>query len=97
MLVGVAKARLDLLCQIGPARYHALLRKHQRASVVAVVNGYLIRTVVSQRFGTVFMVDGLGKGAACGGGKGAHVRDARKRHTPIPQGKRDGSGPAPYG
>jgi hypothetical protein len=34
-------------------RYNALLRKHQRASVV-----------VSERFGTVFMVDGLGKGTA---------------------------------
>ena len=88
MLVGVAKARLDLLCRIGPARYNALLRKHQRASVVAVVNGYLIRTVVSQRFGTVFMVDELGKGAACGRTQTPHA---------YPQGKRDGSGPAPYG
>ena len=64
--------------------------------MVAVVNGYLIRTVVSQRFGTVFMVDELGKGAACGGGKGAHMRDARKRHTPIHKGSGTG-GPAPYG
>jgi hypothetical protein len=32
--------------------------------VVAVVNGYPIRTVVSHRVGTVFLVDGLGKGAA---------------------------------
>ena len=39
------EARLDLLCRIGPARYNALLRKHQRASVVAVVNGYPIGTV----------------------------------------------------
>jgi hypothetical protein len=36
-----------MLCRIGLARYNALLRKHQRASVVAVVNGYPIRTVVS--------------------------------------------------
>jgi hypothetical protein len=41
--------------------------------VVAVVYGYPIRTVVSQRLGTVCMVDELGKGAACGGGKGAHT------------------------
>jgi hypothetical protein len=31
--------------------------------VVAVVNDYPIRTVFSQRFGTVFMVDGPDAGA----------------------------------
>jgi hypothetical protein len=49
--------------------------------MVAVVNDYSIRTVVSQRFGTVFMVDGPDAGAptlegarsrSCGGGTAAH-------------------------
>jgi hypothetical protein len=70
-----SEARLDLLCRIGPARYNALLRKHQRARVVATVNGYRIRPVVSERFGTVFMVDGGdfgGRSRSCGGGTAAY-------------------------
>jgi hypothetical protein len=55
------EARLDLLCRIGPARYNALLRKHQRARVVATVNGYRIRPVVSERFGTVFISMGCAR------------------------------------
>jgi hypothetical protein len=73
--------RLDLLCRIGTARYNALLRKHQRSSVVTVVIGYPIRTVVSQHFGTVFTVDGLDAGAPTLDGARALATAAPPRTT----------------
>jgi hypothetical protein len=50
-------ARLALIERVGAAEYNRRLLEHQRASTIAVVNGYSIRPVGS-RFGTLYHVDG---------------------------------------
>lgn len=50
-------ARANLIEQVGVAEYNRRLKQHQDESVVAVVNGYAIRTVQSA-WGKLFHVDG---------------------------------------
>lgn len=71
-------ARLELISRVGPAAYSAMLAKHQRASVG---NGYPIRTVRSERFGLIYMVDGLDRGAAT-------LEAAREMAAAAPRGRR---------
>jgi hypothetical protein len=54
--------RFRLADRVGPDEYNRLFAEHMRASVVATVNGYDIRPVMSQRFGRIFMVDGTDTG-----------------------------------
>jgi hypothetical protein len=49
-------ARAALIERVGPKVYGEMLTEHRRASVVATVNGYSIRPVMS-RFGRLFHID----------------------------------------
>lgn len=51
-------ARARLIDRIGPQAYNAAIKAHHAKSVVATVNGYTIRPVMS-RFGRLFQIDGL--------------------------------------
>jgi hypothetical protein len=61
-----------------------LLRKHQRASLLATLNGYAIRTVCSVRSGTAFVVmgrarrgDAEGRSRSSAAGIAANNREGR--------------------
>lgn len=49
--------RLELIEAVGPEEYGRLLKEHEKASVIEVVNGYPIR-IAKTRFGTLFALGG---------------------------------------
>jgi hypothetical protein len=69
--------RLALVERVGVEEYNRQHAEHMRRSVVATVNGYKIRRTVSQRFGVIFMVDGLNKGHGTLEGASAIARAAK--------------------
>ncbi len=54
---GFRRPRAALIERVGRDEYLRLQEEHRRKSVVATVNGYDIRPVVSVRFGRLFMID----------------------------------------
>lgn len=56
------EARAQLIESVGAEEYNRLFQKHYKNSVIETVNGHAIRAVLSQRFGRIYMVDGINKG-----------------------------------
>lgn len=52
-------ARAALVERVGPAEYERLQAEHMQASIIETVNGRAIRAVTSERFGRLYLVDGL--------------------------------------
>jgi hypothetical protein len=57
-------ARARLIERVGIDEYNRLIEEHMEKSIVARVDGYSIRPIVSARFGRIFMIDGANIGFA---------------------------------
>jgi hypothetical protein len=54
-------ARFALIGQVGPHRFNELHAEYMRRSTIASVAGHAIRSVISQRFGRLFVVGDTGR------------------------------------
>lgn len=55
-------ARARLVERVGISKYNQLFEEHVEKSIVARLDGYSIRPIVSARFGRIFIIDGANIG-----------------------------------